>query len=108
MEKQLQIIIRESALIDLEKECKYLAENYSVDYAEKFRLAFFEEIKTILPHPVIYPECRFLKTKGRIYRNIIWGNYLIIYKIKGHHIEILVLFHTKQHPKKLKRARRMR
>jgi len=65
MEKQLQIIIRESALNDLEEECRYLAENYSVDYAEKFRLMFFSEVKTILPHPEKYPECRFLRTKKK-------------------------------------------
>ena len=106
MEKQIQIIVKEAALNDLEKECLYLAENYSVQYSEKFRLTFFEQITTILPNPLIYPECRFLSTKRKIYRNIIWHNYLIIYKIKKQSVEVLILFHTKQRPAKLKAVKR--
>jgi plasmid stabilization system protein ParE len=102
MEKQIQIIVKEAALNDLEKECLYIAENYSIDYSEKFRLAFFAQIKTILPNPLKYPECRFLPTKSKIYRNIIWRNYLIVFKVKQFSIEVLVLFHTKQRPSKLK------
>ena len=106
MEKQIQIAIKEAALDDLLKECLYLSQHYSVSYSEKFRLAFFEEVKTILPDPLKYPECRFLPTKNRIYRNIVWGNYLIVYKVKKYVIEVLVLFHTRQRPSKLKKMPR--
>lgn len=105
MEKQLQVIVKESALNDLAGQYEYYAENYSVRYAEKFRLAFFEQVKSILPQPLHYPECRFLPTKTHSYRNIVWGNYLIVYKVKARSIEVLVLFHTKLNPKKLKKAR---
>ena len=108
MEKQIQIVVKEAALNDLEKECLYLAENYSVRYAEKFRLAFFEQIVTILPNPLKYPECRFLPTKRKMYRNIIWQNYLIIYKVKKLVVEVLILFHTKQRPAKLKAIKKGR
>jgi|GEM_PF-919546 plasmid stabilization system protein ParE len=108
MEKQIQIIVKEAALNDLEKECLHLAENYSVRYSEKFRLAFFEQIITILPNPLKYPECRFLPTKRKMYRNIIWQNYLIVYKVKKAVIEVLILFHTKQRPAKLKAIKKGR
>lgn len=108
MEKPLQIVIKESALNDLEQEYEYYATHYSPDYAEKFRSSFFEQVKTILPHALKYPECRYLPTKNQIYRNIIWKNYLIIYKTKRTVAEVLVLFHTKQHPRKFKAVRKLK
>jgi plasmid stabilization system protein ParE len=108
MEKPLQIIIKQAALDDLEIQYRYYAENYSVAYAEKFRLEFFKQVKNILPNPKHFSGCRFLPTKNNIYRNIVWGNYLIIFKIRKTAIEVLVLHHTKQHPKKIKSARKIK
>ena len=108
MEKPLQIIIKQSALDDLEVQYHFYAENYSLDYAEKFRLDFFKEIRKILPNPLKFSECRFLPTKNKVYRNIVWNNYLIIFKIKKTSVDVLLLHHTKQHPKKLKAARRVK
>jgi plasmid stabilization system protein ParE len=108
MEKPLQIIIKQSALNDLEEQYHFYAENYSLDFAEKFRTSFFNEIKTILPNPLKFSECRFLPTKNKVYRNIVWDNYLIIFKLKKSSVDVLVLHHTKQHPKKLKAARRIK
>ena len=36
-----------------------------------------------------HPECRYIPTKGKIYRNIILGSYLIIYRIRSTQIEVL-------------------
>jgi plasmid stabilization system protein ParE len=100
------IVVSEYVKADLEKEYFYYAERYSVSAAEKLRLGFNEQLLTLLPNPYIYPECRFLPTKTQIYRNIIWGNYLIIYKIRRDVIEVLSLFHTKQRPSKIKLTRK--
>ncbi len=67
---------------------------------------FMLKVDSILPNPYIYPECRFLPTKTQIYRNIIWGNYLIIYKVKKDIVEVLSVFHTKQKPSKIKLVRK--
>jgi plasmid stabilization system protein ParE len=106
MEAQKEIIIKEFAQNELEQAFDYYAENYSLAFAEKFRIEFYETVKTVHPNPYIYPECRFLPTKTQMYRNIIWGNYLIVYKIKSKTIEILSLFHTKPKPSKVKRLRK--
>ena len=108
MEKQIQVVIKDAALKELAAQYDYYANNYSIRYAEKFRLEFFQQVKSILPQPLHYPECRFLPTKNQVYRNIVWGNYLIVYKVKKHTVEVLVLFHTKQHQKKLSKARRIK
>ena len=38
---------------------------------------------------LIYPECRHLQTKNKIYRNIILGSYLIIYRVTAQSVEVL-------------------
>ncbi|HXH19042.1 MAG TPA: type II toxin-antitoxin system RelE/ParE family toxin [Chitinophagales bacterium] len=106
--EEFEIVIKEYALDQLQQEYYYYAENYSLDYAEKFRLEFFKRVSKILPLHLSHPECRFLPTKNHIYRNIVWGNYLIVYKVKKKVIEVLCLFHSKQNPKKLKRLRRLK
>jgi len=100
------IAVSDAAKKDLEQEYFYYAQNYSIEAAEKLRIGFNKEILKILPNPYIYPECRFLLTKTQIYRNIVWGNYLIIYKIKKDCIEVLSVFHTKQKPAKVKLVRK--
>jgi plasmid stabilization system protein ParE len=102
MEKPLTVTIKDYALAQLKSEYEYYKKEYSADYAEKFRLDFFSVIEKIVPHTYSYPECRFLPTKQKLYRNIVWKNYLIVFKIKKDHIDILCLFHTRQNPTRLK------
>ncbi|MCW5908158.1 MAG: type II toxin-antitoxin system RelE/ParE family toxin [Chitinophagales bacterium] len=104
MEK-VRIEISEFAEAELKAEYLFYYEHYSSRYAERFRTDFYKQVAAILPHPEKFPECRFLSTKGKIYRNIIWGNYLIIFRIRAQAIQVLTLFHTKQHPSKIKQTR---
>lgn len=106
--EEFEVVIKEYALEQLEQEYFYHTENYSIAYAEKFRIDFFRKVSGILPYHLGHPECRFLPTRRHIYRNIIWGNYLIVYKVKKKVIEVLCLFHSKQNPKKLKKLRRLK
>ncbi len=109
MEKQTyEIIIKERARLDVLNQYTYYAENYSVRYAEKFLNGFIKQVETILPFAWGYPECRFLPTKNHIYRNIVWGNHLIVYKILKKEIWIVGVFHTKQNPDKLKLYRKVK
>ena len=106
MEKQIEI--KECALQQLYEEFEYYKKEYSIDYAEKFREGFFEIIESISPNYLSFPECRFLTSKTKKYRNIVWNNYLIVFKIKASVIEILSIFHTKRNPRRLKKLRRIK
>jgi hypothetical protein len=108
METKIEIVIKEFALFQLEEEYNYYFYEYSEKYADNFYNSFFEKIENIEPYHLSYPECRFLKTKTKKYRNIVWNNYLIIFKINKNLIEVLSLFHTKQNPTKLKSIRRIK
>jgi plasmid stabilization system protein ParE len=103
--EEVRIEISEFAERELKAECFYYIEHYSERYAERFRIEFYKQVATILPHPFKYPECRYLPTKSKTYRNIVLGNYLIIFRIKVKVVQVLTLFHTKQHPYKIKQIR---
>ncbi len=102
------IVTTNHALQTVRSEFDWLKENASVAFAHKFRDDFQTQVENILPSYLSYPECRYLPTKNNIYRNIIWGNYLIIYKILKKEILVLGIFHTRQNPKKLKAFKRIR
>ena len=53
----------------------------------------------------MHSECRFLTTKGKIYRNIIQGNYLIIYRITSERVEVLRVLNSRVSIKKRRGAR---
>src|ERR1041385_2295249 len=93
--EEIRIVISALAEAELKAECLFLEDHYSTRYAERFRIEFYEQVSTIFPHPLKYPECRYLLTKKRIYRNIIWGNCLIIYRFKHKEIQVLTLLSYK-------------
>lgn len=109
MEKQdYEIIIKAQARLNVLEQYEYIAENHSIQTAKNFLTDFILQVESILPHLYGNPECRFLPTKNHIYRNIIWNNYLIVYKILKDEIWIVGLFHTKQNPTKLKSYRKVK
>ncbi len=104
----MEIVLTAHALKTVHVEFEWLKENASVKAAYKFRDEFQQQIENILPSYLANPECRFLPTPNHIYRNVIWGNYLIVYKIRSKEILVLGIFHTKQNPNKLKSYRRVK
>jgi plasmid stabilization system protein ParE len=78
----------------------FVAENFSLE---------IERITQMLSNFYLsYPENRFLITKVKMYRNIILGNYLILYRIKPDKIEVLAIYHSSVKPSKLKKLRKIK
>ena len=57
---------------------------------------------------LIYPECRHLPTKSRIYRNIILDAHLIIYRVTEKRIEVLDIVHAASSIRKIRDVRKVR
>ena len=81
-------------------------------FGEKAALSFFDELIIITSnlesHYLLHPECRHLETKTKKYRNIIFGSYLIIYRITTNRIEVLRAFHGSRSPKFIKKSRKIK
>ncbi len=104
----MEVVITEHALQTVHNEFNYLKEFASDRVAHQFKAGFVQQVDSILPFYEGHPECRFLPTRNKSYRNLIWGNYLIVYKILKKEILVLGLFHSKQNPAKLKSYRRIK
>ena len=101
MATEKKITLKETVISQLESEYFYYAEVVSLDFAEIFRLEFFDKVQSILPLYKRYAICKYKRPINKYYRQMIWREYLIIYKITEEYIEVLCLFHTKQHPRKI-------
>lgn len=81
-------------------------------FGEKTAFYFYEDLKLMVrnleTNYLVNPECRHLETKTKIYRNIILGSYLIIYRIKANKIEVLRAFHGSRSPKIIKQVRKVK
>jgi plasmid stabilization system protein ParE len=53
----------------------------------------------------MYPECRHILTKSRMYRNIILGSHLIIYRITPQRIEVLKVISSRMSVTKIRSTR---
>ncbi len=81
-------------------------------FGEKAALYFYDDLKIMVrsleTQYLLHPECRHLETKSKMYRNIILGSYLIIYRIRANKIEVLRAFHGSRSPKILREVRKIK
>ncbi|OFX40370.1 MAG: hypothetical protein A2W95_17900 [Bacteroidetes bacterium GWA2_40_14] len=75
--------------IDIIDVFTYGEETFGTMAAKSFIADIYSHIWSLDVSYLVYPECRFLPTKNKIYRNIILGSYLIIYRVTDQRIEIL-------------------
>ena len=79
--RKLKVVVSEQYTEDLKNIVQYGLETFGYAVA----ILFYDNIERLvvnleLEH-FMYPECRFLVTKSKMYRNIILESYLIIYRI---------------------------
>ena len=80
--KEKPVVFAKQYVIDTNNIYNYGIATFDEVQAKKYE-AFIDKITTELAHSYwMYPECRHIPTKDRIYRNIILESYLIIYRIK--------------------------
>ena len=92
-------------LLDLPSIYKYGQHTFGVALADAFFWDIIDRVRLLETEYMMHPECRYLPTKNKIYRNIILGSYLIIYRITPTNIEILRAFHGGHSPELIKSAK---
>jgi toxin ParE1/3/4 len=109
MEKKIRKVSLSSVLDDdLADIFDYGLETFGRNLAELFVANMYQHINELPLLFLIYPECRHLETKTQIYRNIILGKYLIIYRIRANKIEVLRALHGSQSPKIIKSIKKIK
>jgi plasmid stabilization system protein ParE len=92
------------------KESRQLIYDYTMDtfgyfQADRYLLQINQPLIKLSCFYLAYPECRYLATKSRRYRNIILDAHLIIYRITDDRIEVLDIIHSASSIRKIRGVR---
>ena len=105
MEKKTLQVVRSSVFTaDVADIYDYGLDTFGQYVADTLLINIYQSIAQLSQSYLIYPECRHMPTKTQIYRNIIVGKYLIIYRITSKRIEILRAIHGSIAPSLIKRT----
>jgi plasmid stabilization system protein ParE len=87
---------------------EYTIDTFGYFQAEHYMQKIRQSLDTLPDYYMAYPECRFLSTKSRMYRNIILDAHLIIYRITNECIEVLDIIHSASSICKIRGIRKVR
>lgn len=109
MEKKIRKVVFSKVFEkSLENIYDYGVETFGAKAASYFIDELYESTSTLNKQFNLHTECRHLRTKTKIYRNIIKGAYLIIYRIKSDTIEVLIAIRGDVSISKIKTVRKIR
>jgi|ERR1051326_2424218 plasmid stabilization system protein ParE len=106
MEKEArQVVVSDLFESELARVYEYGIETFGRRAADSFLDEVITDIESLTIHFLIHPECRPLRTKGKIYRNIIIGRSLVVYRITSQRIEVLSIIHGSRSPSLVRKVR---
>ena len=102
-----QIKISDQFYESFEQVYDFGFERFGYLQAEHYGQKIRKSLDTLPDFYLAYPECRYLATKGHMYRNIILDAHLIIYRIKNERIEVLDIIHSASSIRKIRDVRKI-
>jgi plasmid stabilization system protein ParE len=91
---KIEVISSEKYTEDLQKIVQYGIQTFGFQRAFHFHENIQNIVNSLGNNYLMFPECRFLTTKSKMYRNIIFDSYLIIYRVTRGRIEVLRALHS--------------
>ena len=86
----------------------YTFDTFGYFQAERYLQTIEKTLDSLYDRYLVYPECRYIVTKSRMYRNIILDAHLIIYRITNERIEVLDIIHAASSIGKIRNTRKIR
>ena len=86
---------------------EYTLDTFGYFQAKRYKEKIRQSLDTLPDFYMLYPECRHLATKSRMYRNIILDAHLIIYRITPKRIEVLNIIHAASNISKIRDTRKI-
>jgi toxin ParE1/3/4 len=100
-----EVVLSSAAQADIKAVFEFGVETFGFVAAKAFVAEVYMSIWGLDYQYNMHPECRFLITKSKIYRNIIQGSYLIVYRITSERVEVLRVLNSKLSIRKIRGAR---
>jgi len=83
----------------------YSLEKFGYFQAERYLAKIKNAIDLLPTRYLIHSECRHIRTKSQMYRNIILDAHLIIYRITKERVEVLDIVHSSSSVSKIRSTR---
>ncbi len=100
-----EVVLAVSFQNDVKNIFEYGEETFGINAAKTMVSDVYMRVWNLDLQYLLHPECNFLPTKSKRYRNIIIGSYLIIYRILPQRVEVLKAINSKMSTQKIKAAR---
>src|ERR1700761_870870 len=104
----LPVVISDLALKSLSQIYDYGTETFAFTAATIFIEELISRIEKLSSTYLQNPECRYLVTKAKIYRNLIHGGYIVVYRITPTRIEVLNVLHSSRSISSIKATRKVK
>jgi plasmid stabilization system protein ParE len=104
----LEVAFSDQALKSLHQIYEYGIETFSLTSATVYLDELVEKIESLSENYLLYPQCRYLPTKSKKYRNMIFGTYLVLYRITKSRIEVLNVYHSSRSISYIKSSRKIK
>lgn len=106
--RKKEVVKSEFYYLDIQNIYEYGEATFGVRLADSFFDLILNDVESLETQYFLHPECRHLETRTKIYRNIILGSYLIIYRIRANQIQVLRAFHGSRSPKIMKLVKKIK
>lgn len=104
---KLQVKLSLQFNIDFNNIFEFGVETFGEHQAHKYENEIWQLIDNLSHSYLLFPECRFLTTKSKMYRWIILESHVIIYRITDSQIEVLRILHSKRSISEIKSSRKI-
>lgn len=109
MEKrEIPVVKSENYYNDIQAVFDYGVGVFGLSAADAFIEELIYRVECLSFQYELHPECRLLPTKSKIYRNIILGSYLVIYRVTAERIEVLKTISSRMSVSKIRIARKIK
>jgi toxin ParE1/3/4 len=103
--KEQQVKLSKEFIIDLDDIYQYGVETFGLNQAELYEKEIWKLVDNLTYNYLLFPECRYLQTKSKIYRWIILDSHFIIYRLTNSEVQVLRIIHAKRSVSAIKSAR---
>ena len=106
--KERPVVFSLQYVIDTDNVYNYGKEIFGENQARKYESIIDKITAELALSYLMYPECRYIPTKGHLYRNIILESHLIIYRVKTERIEVLRAIHSQSSISRIRSVRKIK
>jgi plasmid stabilization system protein ParE len=106
--KSLPVRTAVQFISDIQAIYVYGVETFGKRQADIYENEIWRLVEGLSDNYLIFPECRHLITKSKMYRWIILESHLIIYRITKKEVQVLRILHSTRSVSNLKSARKVK